>query len=113
MAVDTIELKLEEIAYALEQLLDVCRKRGLSQIEVPHLTYWSVDAEDSFNTLLNQPPLLLGDIFDDAQSVKAISKDKDGLAGLHLSNIAALLNYLGSKYPSLGPQPIASPTSSS
>jgi hypothetical protein len=98
---EKIVISVDDICHALERLFKVCKDRGLHSIEVCHQTYWTVDPDDAFNSKLNNPTLGLGDIYDDAEFIKDFQGSDDGLAGLHFINIASLLNYMGSRYPSL------------
>lgn len=100
---EVVVIEIKQILKAITTLLATCNERGLSDLKIPHHMYWCVDPDEAFKLESPQPELGVGDLFDDAEFVKNIEKLKPGLAGLHLTNIASLLNYIGSRYPSLGP----------
>jgi hypothetical protein len=99
----TRTIKIGDLAKAISVVLNVCKNRGLNKIEISHLTYRQVMPDGAFNININDPELGLGDVFDDADIVLKIDKISDSLIGLHLSQIASLLNYIGVRHPLLDP----------
>jgi hypothetical protein len=99
-----INLEIDQIISAVTLLLETCKDRGLSNLEISHQQYWCILPDEAFALSFPEPDFGVGDLFDDAEVVENIEKLKPGLMGLHLTNIASLLNYLGSRFPSLGPE---------
>jgi hypothetical protein len=100
---ETITITVKQIREALSLLLETCEDRGLTKLTVSHQLYWCVDPTEAFEMKSPYPGLGVGDLFDDAEVLKNIQSLRPGLAGLHFTNIASLLNYIGNSYPSLGP----------
>lgn len=102
-ASESITITLKQILDALSILVETCEIRGLTKLTVPHHLYWCVDRKEAFELKTPAPEQGVGDLYDDAEIVKNMESLRPGLAGLHFTNIASLLNYIGESYPSLGP----------
>jgi hypothetical protein len=98
---ETITISLREILAAIQMIVERAAANGLTEVTLGHDWYWCLDPDEAFDMVQPPPELIVGDLFDDAEIVARIENRKDGLIGLHLSQIASLLDYIGSEYPSL------------
>lgn len=97
----TITLTGDQILHALTLLMQKCKSQGLQSFDFPMDLYWSLEPEKSFEMSLGEPELLVGNIYDDAETIPNIDDNFHALIGLDLSRIANILNYIAFKFPAL------------
>jgi hypothetical protein len=98
---ETITISLQQIMKAVSMLLEQAEANGLREVTVGHDWYWHLDPDEAFDLSEPAPEPMVGDLYDDAEIIRDIVHLKDSWFGLYLNNIASILDYIGSEYPSL------------
>lgn len=97
---DTITISLDDILHAIRVVFEVAKSRNLSKLTIGHNQFWCLDPDEAFE--FREPPEhLVGDLYDGAEIIRDIEQLRPGLIGLNLTEIASVLNFIGSNYPSL------------
>ena len=98
---EKITISLHQVMEAVKLLLAHAEANGLREVTLGHDWYWRLPSDDAFDMVQPCPDALVGDLYDDAEIVRDITLLKDSWFGLYLSNVAVILDYIGSEYPSL------------
>jgi hypothetical protein len=90
---------IDELEKTIRLFFDVCRARGLREIPIMQSYYWQLDFDEMFRLPQAPGEPGVGDLLFELDQLRQIPPE--GLGGMHLHWIAALLMYIGTRYPLL------------